>query len=131
MNAPLLEHRASNIDQGVLFEQARSGDLDASATLLDEVAPDVYGEVLLETRDAGNAERITHAALVAVATPLYRGEIASVRELRWRFSSLARRELTATTERRHRLTGVRASIRHLFGLVSASGLAVYATVVAI
>ena len=131
MNAPILEHRVSNIDEGALFERARSGDLDACAALLDEVAPDVYGEVLLETRDAGTAERVTHAALVAVATPLQTGEIATVRELRWRFSSLARRELAAMTERRQRLTGVRASIRHLFGLVSVSGLAVYATVVAI
>ena len=131
MNAPILEHRVSNIDEGFLFERARSGDLDACAALLDEVAPDVYGEVLLETRDAGTAERITHTALVAVATPLSNGEIASVRELRWRFSSLARQELLAMTERRKGLTGVRAGIRHLFGLVSASGLAVYATAVAI
>jgi hypothetical protein len=87
--------------------------------------------LLLETRDAGTAERVTYSALVAVVKPLRNGEIASTRELRWRFSSLARTELVAMTERRKGLTGVRASIRHLFGLMSASGLAVYATAVAI
>jgi hypothetical protein len=131
MNAPLLEYTGSNLDDGLLFQRACSGDIDACAALLDEVAPDIYGESLLETRDAGTAERVTHTALLAVATPLRNGEIASVRELRWRFSSLARRELVAMSERRRGLMGVRASIRHLFGLVSASGLAVYATVVAI
>jgi hypothetical protein len=131
MNLPLLEHKGSNIDEGLLLQRACSGDLDACATLLDEVAPDIYGELLLETRDAGTAERVTYTALLAVAKPLRKGEIVSVRELRWRFSSLARQELLAMTERRKGLTGVRAGIRHLFGLVSASGLAVYATAVAI
>jgi hypothetical protein len=131
MNAPLLRHRDSDIDEGFLFPRACSSDLDACAALLDEVAPDIYGELLLETRDAGTAERVTYSALLAVVKPLRNGEIASARELRWRFSSLARRELVAMTERRRGLTRVRASIRHLFGLVSASGLAVYATVVAI
>jgi hypothetical protein len=131
MNAPILEHWVPKIDEGLLFERAQAGDLEACAALLDEVAPDVYGEVLLETRDVGTAEQITRTALVAVAAPLRRGEVASIRELRWRFSSLARREIAAMTERSQRLTGVRASIRHLFGVMSASGLAVYASVVMI
>jgi hypothetical protein len=131
MNAPLIDAEGSNIDEGLLFQRASSGDLDACAALLDEVAPDIYGELLLETRDAGTAERLTYSALLAMAKPLRNGEIANARELRWRFSSLARTELVAMTERRKGLTGVRASIRHLFGLVSASGLAAYATVVAI
>lgn len=130
MNARILELTTPAIDEALLMERARSGDLDACAALLDEIAPDVYGEVLLEVRDAREAQRITNDALIAVTKPLRRGEIRSIRELRWRVASRARTEAAAVSGRREQLTDVRAGIRHLFGLLAASGLAVYATVLA-
>jgi hypothetical protein len=131
MNALTLELTTPAIDETSLFQRARGGDLDACAALLDEIAPDVYGEVLLEVRNAHEAQRVTDDALIAVMKPLHRGEISSVLELRWRVASRARIEAAALSGRREQLTGVRASIRHLFGALAASGLAIYATVLAI
>ena len=82
-------------------------------------------------RDARVAQRITDEALIAATKRLRRGEIASVRELRWRVASRARSEAAEISVRREQLTDVRANIRHLFGVLAASGLAVYATVLAI
>ena len=131
MNARTLEQTTPEAGEATLLQRARTGDIAASAALLDEIAPDIYGEVLLEVGDAREAHRIADEALIAAAKPLRRGEISSVRELRWRVASRARIEAAALSRRREQLTGVRAGIRHLFGVLAASGLAVYATVLAI
>ena len=65
MNARTLDLITQEVDEASLLERARSGDIGASAALLDEVAPDVYGEVLLEVGDAREAQRITDEALIA------------------------------------------------------------------
>ena len=131
MNARTLDLITQEVDEASLLERARSGDIGASAALLDEVAPDVYGEVLLEVGDAREAQRITDQALIAAAQAMHRSEIGSVRELRWRVAARARGEAVALSARRQQLISVRAGIRHLFGVLAASGLAVYATILAI
>ncbi len=131
MNARTLELTTPAFEETSLMQRARGGDLEACAALLDEIAPDVYGEVLLEVRDTREAQRITDEALIAVTKPLRRGQIGSMRELRWRVASRARTGAAALSGRREQLTDVRASIRHLFGVLAASGLAVYATVLVI
>ena len=131
MNAFVLDANSPAVNAPSVFDRARRGDLDACASVLDEVATGLYGEAFLALGDSGTAERITHEAVVAVAKPLSRGEIGSLRELRWRMSARVRRDVSAISDRRERLSGVRAGIRHLFGLTAASGLAVYATVLAI
>ena len=97
----------------------------------DDIPPDVYTEVLLEVRDAHTARRITEEALIAAERSLRRGEIHTTRELRWRVAARARTEAVALADRRDGLTSARAGIRHLFGELAASGLAVYATILAI
>jgi hypothetical protein len=131
MNARTLELTIQPTDEASLFEHARHGDLEACAALLDDIAPDVYGDVLLEVRDAREAQRITDGALIAVAKRLRRGEIANARELRWQLLARAREDGSASAHRQGQIAGVRSGIRHLFGLVAVSGLAVYATVLAL
>jgi hypothetical protein len=131
MNAHVIDLTTREADVAQLMQRARAGDTGAAAALLDDIAVDVYDQVLLTVADPRAAQRITDDALIAVTKPLRRGEIGSVRELRWRVASHARTEAAVVADRREQLTGVRTSIRHLFGLLSVSGLAVYATVLAI
>ena len=131
MNVRTFDLTAREAAVASLLERARGGDTGAAAALLDDIAPDVYAEVLIEVRDTHMARLITDEALIAAARSLRRGEIGSSRELRWRVAARARTEAAALSERRQRLTSTRAGIRHLFGVLTASGLAAYATVLVV
>jgi len=131
MNVRTLDMSTREADVASLLKRARDGDTDAAAALLDDIAPDVYGEVLVEVRDAGAAQRITDSALIAGARHLRRDKIGSFVELRWRVVAQARTEAVALSDRRAGLMSTRAGIRHLFGVLAASGLAAYATVLVI
>ena len=131
MNVLTFDMGTPEADVASLLERARAGDAGSAAALLDDIAPDVYAEVLLEVRDPHTARVITDEALIATARSLRRGEIGSLRELRWRVAARARTQAAGVSERRERLTSMRAGIRHLFGVLAASGLAAYATVLVV
>ena len=120
MNVLTFDMGTPEADVASLLERARAGDAGSAAALLDDIAPDVYAEVLLEVRDPHTARVITDEALIATA-----------RSLRRRVAARARTQAAGVSERRERLTSMRAGIRHLFGVLAASGLAAYATVLVV
>jgi hypothetical protein len=126
MNAVKTYETMNARSQESLLVRARRGDAEACAVLFDEIAPDIYRQVLLEVHEPALAGRITEQSLVSMVGPLTSGEVSSVTGLRWRVASQALHQASRQARREAQMSIVRTAVRHLVSVMAAGSIVVYA-----
>jgi DNA-directed RNA polymerase specialized sigma24 family protein len=126
MNAVKSYEPVNARSQESLLARARRGDAEACVALFDEIAPDIYRQVILEVHEPALAERITEESLVAMVGPLTSGQVSSVTGLRWQVASRAMHQASRQSRRGEQMSIVRTAVRHLVSVMAAGSIVIYA-----